>query len=97
MINHRRQTQNLIVFTADKCDVFVMVVLIAFQNRNENLQYQLLRHRRVGLEIVGFEDFGVVVEHLAVIDVVNMDFVVRIFSKELQQIQQMFSFPVNHR
>ena len=70
MINHRRQTQNLIVFTADKCDVFVMVVLIAFQNRNENLQYQLLRHRRVGLEIVGFEDFGVVVEHLAVIDVV---------------------------
>lgn len=47
-----------------------------------------------GSEIVGFEDFGVVVEHLAVIDVViNMDFVVRIFSKELQQIQQMFSFP----
>ena len=98
MVDHRRQTQDFSGFIADKCDIFVVIILIALQNRNENLQYQLLRHRRVGLEIVGFEDFGVVVEHLAVIDVViNMDFVVRIFSKELQQIQQMFSFPVNHR
>ena len=98
MIDHRRQTQNLVILIADKCNIFIVIILIPFQNRNQNLHYQLLRHRRVVLEVVRFEDFGIIVEHLAVIDVIiDVNFGIWIFSKNFQQIQQMLSLVINHR
>ena len=98
VIDHRRQTQNLVILIADKCNIFIVIILIPFQNRNQNLHYQLLRHRRVVLEVVRFEDFGIIVEHLAVIDVIiDVNFGIWIFSKNFQQIQQMLSLVINHR
>ena len=51
MVDHRRQPQNFSFFITNERNILIVIILIAFQHRNQDLHGKLLCHVFVILEI----------------------------------------------
>ena len=67
MVDHRCQPQNLPGCVTYKRNIFIMVILIAFQNRDQNLHCQIFCDSPVCLKVICLQDFGVIIKHLTII------------------------------
>ena len=98
MVDHRCQPQDLPGCVTYKRNIFIMVILIAFQDGDQNLHCQLFCNVPMLLKIICFQDLCIIIKHLTVIDIIiDMNLLIRIFSKKFQQIYKMLTFFINHR
>ena len=86
MIDHRRHPKNLTRLIAHKYNIFIMIVLITFQNRYQDLHCQLLCQILMRLKICRFQNLRIIIKHLAVIQIIiDLHVLVRILSEKLLQ------------
>ena len=96
MIDHRRHPKNLTRLIAHKCNIFIMIVLITFQNRYQDLHCQLLCQILMRLKICRFQNLRIIIKHLAVIQIIiDLHVLVRILSEKLQQIHQLLALSIS--
>ena len=96
MVDHRRQPQNFSFFITNECNILIVIILIAFQHRNQDLHGKLLCQVFIILEIGSLQNIRIVIKHHTVILIlVYIYLFIRILPKEFQKIQKLLIFIVN--
>ena len=97
MIDHRCKTYDPAIFITEKCYIFIMIILVSLQDRDQYLHGKLFRHFPMLLKKSSFKNISVIIKHLAVVYIIIYIYLfIRIFPKKFQKIQKRFPFFICH-
>ena len=70
MIDHRCKTYDPAIFITEKCYIFIMIILVSLQDRDQYLHGKLFRHFPMLLKKSSFKNISVIIKHLAVVYII---------------------------
>ena len=97
MIDHRCKTYDPAIFITEKCYIFIMIILVSLQDRDQYLHGKLFRHFRMLLQKISFKNISIIIKHLAIVYIIIYIYLfIWIFPEKLQKIQKGFPFFIGH-
>jgi len=97
MIDHRCKTYDPTIFITEKCYIFIVIILVSFEDRDQYLHGKLFRHFLMLLKKISLKNISIIIKHLAIVYIIiYVHLFIRIFSKKFQKIQKVFPFFICH-